>query len=169
MEPKAARDSDSGLLALLMDAAASDDSPWQADDLAGVLRHQLRAALAPDLSPQNLEKQAAIQGLAGAAEPPIATFADLLHHPNPPVELLQHCRDFAKRHGLKANGPLPPDAARVIYYMAILVARRHGLKISRLSDADLQTGAEWVASRKWVDPHTRGLAQTAGETESGSP
>ena len=158
MNPADARDSDSRLLAQVMDAAATDDRPWLAEDLAGVFRHQLRAPLAPDLSPENLQDQAETQALANAATPSIRTFEDLLHHPRPPLPLLQRCRDFAKKHGVESDGLLPTEVARVLYFTSILLARVQGHKISSLGEEELRAGAEWIAHLTWIDARTRALA-----------
>ncbi len=151
------RRSDSRLLARLIEEAAAPNGPWRAGDLAGVLRHQLAAPPAADLAADDPALQAALEGLALAARPPIRSFADLFHHPQPPLELLQRCHRFAKRHLSDPAGPLPPEVASVLYYAAILAALRIGQSITRLGDHDLRTGAAWLASQPWLDEQTRSI------------
>ena len=52
----------------------------------------------------------------------LKSFGDLLHHPNPPLELLRLTKDFAKACRLSRSGPLPREIATLLYFASIIVA-----------------------------------------------
>jgi hypothetical protein len=55
---------------------------------------------------------------------------------------------------------LPPEVATLLYYAAILVARRrHGQRITQLDDNSLRSGVEWSLQQPWVDQRTKSLFQ----------
>ena len=131
---------------------AVDDSVaglWQPGELAAILRHQLDAPLRSEL---------AAPGKGAAEDAGIHTFADLLHHPSPPADLLVGAKDFAKASRQDPSSPLPKEIAAVIYFGAITVARqRLGRDITRLDGKAVREGTEWVLSQPWVDPATRSI------------
>ena len=156
MGARAADNSEPGSLASILEVGWETGRPWGEGDLAAVLRHQYAAPLGCDL------------GTAGedtGAGPPagIKTFGDLLHHPAPPVELLVLAKDFAKASRADPHAALPKEVAAVLYFAAIVVARRRcGARISQLRPEELRAGAEWVMAQPWVDPATRRLFESAG-------
>jgi hypothetical protein len=142
-------------LARLIDAAADAPTVYWGADLAAVLRHQLAAPLTEELS-------SPICGDTSHAhlshlDPMLATFGDLLHHPNPPIELLTLAKAFSK--SCRANAQLlPPEVSTLIYYAVIMVARvRLGKTITALSDEGLRQGLAWGMEQTWVDEKTKAL------------
>jgi hypothetical protein len=155
MGARAADNSEPGSLASMLEVGWEAGPTWGERDLAAVLQHQLAAPVVCDLGPAG----------ADAAAPPagIRTFGDLLHHPAPPVELLVLAKDFAKASLADPHAALPKEVAAVLYFAAIVVARRRcGARISQLSPEELRAGAEWVMAQPWVDPATRRLFESAG-------
>ena len=128
-------------LASMLDIDSTVGRPWDARDLGAVLRHQLAAPLPP-----------------GTAAAPIETFDQLLHHGSPPVALLESVKDFSKAARQDPEAGLPKEVAAVVYFAAIVVARRRcGARISKLSDGELRAGIDWALAQAWMDPVTRGL------------
>ena len=148
-------------LASMFDAARVPPRLWRSDELSAVLRHQLAAPLVMDLSTLRGVTAEHVKHLAagGGADPSIHTFHDLLRHPDPPVELLELTKRFAKlARRTQASIAVPAEVAGVLYFASILVAQtRCGVRISNLSDEQLSEGVQWVLAQVWIDPPTRAL------------
>ena len=146
--------------------AADGADRWRAEEMGGILRHQLAAPLAADLASELAADEdrsdpprSAAEG-TGDARP--TTFGELLHHPNPPVELLRRVKQFAKACKLAGDGPLPGEVATVLYFASIVVARlRCGQQISELGDEAIRNGTAWALSRTWLDQPTRSIFDQA--------
>ena len=137
---------DSAQLASLMSLDQAERPNWQADELSAILQHQLKAPLMLDLR------------LPAPAPAGLDTFADLLHHSHPPVDLLEQTQQFAKNSARHPDSPLPREIATVLYYASIIVARlRCGRKITQLNDDALRRGLESLIAQPWVDEATRRL------------
>ena len=146
------------LLASLMDPSPSP--VWSEEELGEVLQRQMSASLRTLLGghdPGPEEETGAVHPLQGR---PIESLADLLHDPNPPVDLVQSTKDVAKTNRDDPQTLLPPEVATVIYYVSIAVAlARCGKRITRLDDQVLRSGFRWVEAQRWVDGPTRELAR----------
>ena len=131
---------------------------WQAADLADMMAHQLRASLVFDLGHTCEAQRQRIQRILLEDGANLVTFSDLLEHPNPPVELLNLAKDFAKSRYHHREGPLPPKIATLLYYACIAAARlRLDKRITELADEDIAAGLEWALKQSWVDRTTRRL------------
>lgn len=132
---------------------------WSPADLGPILEHQLAAPLEPDLAtlattPGSLRKCLAEQ------RPPVRTFAELLHHPAPALELLDQVKQLAKAHRASADPVLPPEVATVLYYTTLAVAlARHGQRLSQLDPATLRDGFTWTLALEWLPALLRPLLQ----------
>jgi hypothetical protein len=145
-------------LASMFDAGTAPAHPWHSEELAAVLRHQLDAPVSVDLVNLRGVTAERVGRLAGAADPPIRSFFDLLGHPEPPVELLEMTKRFAKRARRKPGLGLPEEVAGVLYFGSILAARaRRGTRISNLDEEELRDGVRWVLAQPWVGQATRTL------------
>ena len=145
-------------LAPLLRVGTVAEPAWGEGDWAAMLRHQLAAALPPDVGKHTaaLSRESA----TGGRSAPLldGTFGELLHHPHPAPDALALVKDFAKAAKDDPDGPLPAEVAAVLYYASILVARaRCGRRISALPDDALRRGAERVLAGAWVDARTRSL------------
>jgi len=130
---------------------------WPAEQLKSALRQDLGSSLQAVL-----DDCALAEGLSAGATPPIASFQDLLHHKQPPLDLLGMAKDYAKLSRDDPASPLPPDVALVLYYGSIAAALlRHGVRISRLEDDDLRSGFNWSVRQSWLDARTRQLFMDA--------
>ena len=89
-------DSDSHAMAALLDAGSDDAQIWNPAELAAILKHQLSAPIQVDLTAMEQRLAARLRLAAGAQGLLLKSFGDLLHHPNPPLELLKLTKDFAK-------------------------------------------------------------------------
>ena len=146
MQPSSADNSGPDALASMLDIDGDTGPAWTGQELEAVLRHQLAAPLRADL------------GARASAAEATTTFQDLLHHPAPPVELLTAAKEFAKACRNDPRSGLPSEVAAVLYFAAIVVARRRcGATITQLSPEELRAGVEWVLAQPWVDAATRRL------------
>lgn len=140
---------------------------WTAAELQSVLVHQLSAPLAVDLGSG---AQVAAEALDDPDGPPLETFGQLLQHPAPPVALLELAKSFFKtrRHTLRHE--LPVEVYTVLYYACIAAGMaRCRLRLTALSDADLQQGLNWSAAREWLPESLRGLFNAALHTLHEAP
>lgn len=153
-------DSDPGRLASLMDMDDGAGRLWSEDELAAILRHQMSAPLQVDLGGLQKGLPGRLQTLAAAKGLLLRSFGDLLHHPNPPVELLILTKDFAKACRISADSPIPREIATLLYFASIAVARlRCGRRITALTDAAVRKGLDWALGRPWLDEATRSLCE----------
>jgi hypothetical protein len=142
---------------------ANPDAPlWSDQELADVLKHQLAAPVVFELSRLEHTDAADLQQILDTAQPPINSFADLLSHPAPPLELLRLTKNFAKAATLDQESPVPNPVAMTLYYAAIAAALvRHRQRLSTMDDAVLSDGLRWVLSQSWVDGQVRMLLDAA--------
>src|SRR4051812_25091927 len=150
--------SEPGALAAMFDVEATSEGLWTAEELGAILRHQLDAPLGCDIAATGAISEDEIRRLSDHAGGPIRSFAELLHHPESPIDLLVFVKNFAKAVREDPAAALPKSIAAVLYFASIVGAsRRCGRKITRLSDEEIRTGVEWVLAQPWVDPATRAL------------
>ena len=92
--------------------------------------------------------------------PPINSFNDLLHHPRPPIELLELTKAFAKACRSHPDSPLPDEVATVLYLGSIVAAMtRCDRPISKLGSDGLRHGLDWALNQPWLDQPTRNLLE----------
>jgi len=145
-------------LSLLVDSTADDQELWLPEEFGAIFRHQLRAPLCTDLADRTLQLGEELTGLRTPDGRPVVTFGDLLHHPAPPVALLELVKEFAKTSRQPGRRQLPPEVASMLYYLSIGIALlRCGHRLSSLSDAALQEGFRWASVQPWADEETRNL------------
>lgn len=162
MNTRPNENSQASALAAMLAAGSLPANPWENDELALVLRHQLKARLAVDLGSIRGVAPEEVSRLALAADPPIHTFADLLRHPLPPLQLLEWTKRFAKRERAAGRGTIPAEIAAVLYFGSIQIARdRCSSRISNLADEQVRQGVHWILSQSWLDPQTRSLFDDA--------
>ncbi len=143
-------------LAELMKLSDPAHVHWQADDLAAIMAHQLRASLVFDLSRCDHDVRERIHQALLEDGANLLTFGDLLHHPSPPADLLRLVKDFAKSRYQHPEEPLPPQVATLLYYAAIAAARlKLSERITDLADADFIPGLQWAVRQTWIDPPLR--------------
>ena len=150
--------SDPGRLLEMMDQAATAGRIWTSSELGAILRHQLSAPVEFDLGQVAPQLATKLRTLASSQGLLLKSFADLLHHPDPPLELLDLTRSFSKALMTHPDSPLPREVATVLYYASILIARiRCGKRISGLGDDALKEGLQWALDQSWLDASTRQL------------
>jgi anti-sigma factor RsiW len=149
-------------LASLLEEGGEGDRLWRPEELAAILRHQLSAPLHVDLVALERGQAARVRTAAESQGLLLKSFADLLHHPNPPRELLEMTKQFAKNCRISPRSPIPRDIASVLYFASIAAALvRCQERISTLDATSLRKGFQWVLDREWVDRSTRALVQKA--------
>ena len=134
-------------------AIAEDSAPaWSTEELTAVLTHQLDVSLETDLRRHDRNIEQKLERYRAALKTPLTSFADLLSHHDPPLELLVMTKNFAKANRQQAERGFPPEVAMVLYFAAIAAAvgrcREH---ITTLSNNDLRVGFEWCRSQSWVN------------------
>ncbi|MBN2475457.1 MAG: hypothetical protein JXB62_12675 [Pirellulales bacterium] len=152
--------SDPHSLSQMMDLGLEDTDLWDRKELGAMLKHQLAAPVLDDLG--HSEKHLAEQ--LEAADPPIRSFQDLLHHTHPPVEALDMTKRFAKACRKHPDSPLPDEIATVLYFLSIAAALiKCGRRITRMDDQALKHSLEWALRQRWVDPASRELLREGRE------
>src|SRR5690349_10872981 len=101
-------------LATLVGISDTAEDAWSRKDLAAIWKHQLHAPLNFDLATVSPNVEETLTGATRADSQPLSTFADLLRHTRPPIELLQWTKSFAKTQ--MSEGALPPQVAGAMYY-----------------------------------------------------
>lgn len=150
---------DPATLAGLMDVAAEQGDPWRPEELGAILQHQLDSSVEFELGMFEPALGPAVVGLLqAAAAPPIRTFRELFCHHQPPKELLNHTRQFAKSCRQAGSYNLPPEIATIMYVTSITVARlRLGERLTSLDDAGLSHSLRWALAQPWLDGEVRRL------------
>jgi len=149
-------------LAALMESGEERSTLWQADELASIFRHQMNSPMLVDLGGFDPRTAHRLESLGEAKGLVLRSFADLFHHPAPPLELLELVKDFAKANVDHPESGLPSDIASALYYASIAAALvRLKSRISKLTDADLRRGLDWALTQPWLDQKTKGLVSEA--------
>lgn len=138
-------------MARFLQNAEASGPVWSKEELAAILCHQLSTPLEFDLGGRGRGQRR--EGVAGppCGQPGIATFADLFTHPQPPIELLESAKSFAKASRSHHDRPLPPEVSTFLYYASIAAAMvRCGRRISELTDEALREGFTWCTKSRWT-------------------
>jgi hypothetical protein len=152
--------SDPQSLTQMMNVDTGDEKLWAPEELGAILEHQLSAPLECDLSRLDSALARRLEELNSAADAPLRSFADLLHHPSPPLELLELTKQFAKTCRKHPHGPLPDEIATVLYFLSIVVAMiRCNCRITKMDDRSLAFSLNWALRQPWLDGPTRGILQ----------
>jgi len=147
-------------LAQIMSWGDSSEDVWQPDELAAMFKHQLSAPVEVDFGNLSHVQMRRLQALCSSASPPINSFEDLLHHPHPPVELLELTKAFAKLCRSHAECRLPDEIATVLYALSIAVAlSKCNRRITRLDRQGLRYTFDWALGQSWLDASTRELLE----------
>jgi len=143
--------------------------PWRPEELAAVFQHQMAAPVSVDLASLAPGAPGKLKTLTDASGLLLKSFRDLFRHPQPPLELLQLVKEFAKRNRGHPESLLPSEVATLLYYLALAAALvRWGERITSLRDAELERGLDWAIAQDWIDVGARGLL-TEARTRLGAP
>ncbi len=157
-------------LAALMATSEERARLWRPDELAAIFRHQISAPMLVDLGSFDPRTATRLKTVSEAQGLLLRSFADLLHHSAPPVELLKLVKDFAKANLDHPESGLPTEIASVLYYTSIASALVHlDMWISKLPDADLRRGLDWTLAQTWLDDATKELLAKALEKITAGP
>ncbi|MGB2820166.1 MAG: hypothetical protein WBF17_04240 [Phycisphaerae bacterium] len=145
-------------LAEVMDLGSQESVLWEPEELDAILRHQLAARVEAELSILDEGLAPKLAATCAKCVPPIATFNDLFHHPNPPVALLELTKQFARACKDHPDHPLPSKIGAVLYLASIVVARlRCAALITKMDDRTLCGSLTWAIGQEWLDDSLRGL------------
>ena len=151
-------------LAAFLAAGSEPTRLWRPEELGAIFRHQMSAPILVDLGGYHPCAATRLKTLSDSQNLLLKSFADLFHHPAPPLELLQLTKDFAKANLDHPESTLPNEVAAALYYISIAAALvRLDTRISRLPDADLLRGLRWTIDQPWLDDQTRLLLHQAVE------
>ena len=138
-----------------------DQDLWNDQDHGTILKHQLSALLTTKLRECDSPATQRVLTQTMLGERPSATIGCLFKFPNPPVELLELTKRYAKYMGTE-DDLLPKDVAAVLHLCAICVAHvRCCRKITAWDDWTLRGKIRWAHQLPWLDEQTRGLLQHA--------
>jgi hypothetical protein len=141
---------------------------WRPEELAAMFRHQMSAPVLMDLGSFDPHTANQLKTLTAAQGLLLSSFADLFNHANPPIQLLQLVKDFAKANLDHPESGLPREIATALYYVSIATALvRLGKRISQLPDADLRRGLRLTSEQPWLDDRTKALLAEALKEDSG--
>ena len=145
----------------MMDLDMGGKKLWEPGELGAILQHQLAAPLECDLARFDTDLDQRLRAAETAGGPPVKTFSDLLAHPNPPVELLERTKQFAKACRSHPDSPLPDEIATVLYFLAIIAALlKCERRITRMDDAALKYSLQWALKLDWLDGPSRELLES---------
>lgn len=151
-------DASSSDMRLFLEEVEAEDHLWSDADLGDVLSHQWTTPLEVDLSGMEGAISERVELLTESKGLLLRSFGDLMEHPNPPLELLELAKEFAKRCICSPHSPIPHDVARVLYFASIATALcRRGKRITTLSDNDVVDGIRWSLSRDWLSAGARNV------------
>jgi hypothetical protein len=160
---------DANLLAKLLEMVKASEGLWPPEELGAILQHQLASPLGYELGQFDADIISKLGALAVAGGLKIETFGDLLHHRQPPVDVLEAVKNFAKSNIGQTGDALPVEIARVLYFVSIAVAlAKCGRRITELDDEQLRRGFAWSIKQDWVDDQTRGLLKGGLDRVAGS-
>jgi len=141
---------------------------WRPDELAAIFRHQISTPMLVDLGGFDPRSAARLKLVSETQGLLLKSFADLLQHPTPPVELLEVVKNFAKANLDQPESGLPAEIASALYYLCIAAALgRRDARISQLPNADLRRGLSYTREQTWLDEPARALLALALEKIAG--
>lgn len=149
-------------LEALIDLGFCEDRLWRAEDLASIFRHQLAAPLRLDLEEFEPASADRVRCLSLGHVPPLVNFGDLFGDMTPPRSILVATKNFAKANLVGSRSAIPKEIASALYYLSIAAALvRLGIRISRLSNADLRKNLMWIKAQPWIDEASVRLLEDA--------
>jgi len=149
-----------------------DDSAeqlWTEADFGAILRHQLGTPIQVELGSLTAPAAAKVRLACDSHQLLLKSISDVIAHPNPPAELLELLKDFAKTMLEHPDSAIPRPVAAVLYWLAIAtgLVRLHK-RLTSLSDENLSEGIEWAMARSWVQPEFKVILKQANQLlESG--
>jgi len=150
------------VLAELLSLGNSTSISWTPADLGAIWRHQMSAPLLFDLGDLTPKARDTISGVTASSNFPLHSFADLLNHPSPPIELLLFTKEFAKSVRAGDDAAFAAGPATVLYFSAIALGLlRANRRITEMDSAALEKGLRWCAAQPWLDAYTRSLFDDA--------
>jgi len=152
---------DPRLLAKVIGLASSQQRAYRPEELAAILQDRLSAPVEFDMSAFREGVANRLKSLSSGEGLLLKSFRDLFEHPNPPVELLDVARLYAKACSMHPESHLPPQVAKALYFASIAVAMvRCGGRITSLDREKLAASFRWFEKQPWVD---QGLRTIFGE------
>ena len=134
----------------MLEIGTGGRAPWGSDELKVAWDYLLQSRLT-SIARQNVGSEE-----ARWADVPIR---EVVHgSERQPVEALRVLKEAAQELMSDAerhegdSGPLPPQAASVLYHLAIVLALTwHGVALSSMDEEKLKEGVRWSSRQKWVD------------------
>jgi hypothetical protein len=134
-------------------AVAERSRHWEKSELKALWLHTLSTPITLD------EWGATTSANLGIHE---VTIRDLFFQPNPPVELLNRLKHWAKACRNRPECGLPPEIGSALYFGAVATAHlRRRSRITKLNNDEIRTGIEWSLKQEWIDERMKDLFRTA--------
>ncbi len=147
-------------LAQVMRLGQSHHVEWAPDDLAQMLEHLLSSDLALELTSLDQVSAEMISQVASSGDRPLQTIRDVLTDPNPPHQLLNWLKQYARTKSARHSGPLPTPVASVLYFASIVSARlRCQTTLTTFDDATVIEAIRWALDQSWLEPTLTSLFQ----------
>lgn len=146
-------------LARLLDFDGSQTELWSPVEFREILKHQLGAPIIDDAHRLHVELGKQARAIIPRED---LTFGEALLNSHSSQELLSLIKDFAKIHRQHVRNGFPQEIATVLYYTAIAAAFCHrSARISRLSDASLRAGWNWIVEQAWISQPIKSISSAA--------
>jgi hypothetical protein len=143
--------------ARVIEESVGERANWSPAELGDALRHQLDAQW--DMASMSGADSRDVTGHGSRSSiQRFQSMGELLTAADPPVQLLEKAKEFAKANYAHPESLLPPEVSLVLYFASIAVAEVHcRTRISRLDAVALRTGFEWALGLSWLDHRLRVL------------
>jgi hypothetical protein len=137
---------------------------WTPEEMQAMWRHQYSAPIDVDLDSVVSVQATQLRKCPSIAEFRSKTFAEVLTHVSPPIELLKLIKEFAKQTLQNAEERQLKSIASALYYASYAAGlMRHRQQIGSMSFDELRPGFDWMLDQPWMDPQTRKLVSEARE------
>lgn len=134
----------------------SEAAPWESADLPAIWTDLLDKSVGVFAETVDPIEALRLVKRGRSANPPITTLRDLLHHANPPPDMMTILATTAQANLANAEPPIPHAISRVINGYSLLSIRWIKAEaIPEVSDATLWSQLAWMISLNWLDDQTR--------------
>ena len=148
--------------ASLLDVDDRAEQLWSEQDFSAILRHQLGTPIDVELGSLATPTAAKVRLVCESHHLLLKSISDVIAHPNPPAELLELLKDFAKTMLEHPDSAIPRPVAAVLYWLAIAAGLKClGKRLTSLSDEKLAEGIRWALGRAWVQPEFKVILMEA--------
>lgn len=141
-------------LARILDVDATD--LWSPEEMQAMWHHQLSAPIDIDLAAVTSVRATILRNSPQFASFQGKTFGDLFAHLEPPIELLELAKEFAKQTLKDSEETQLKEVASALYYASYAAGVVHYQKIiGSMKEDELRPGFNWALKQNWLDDQTK--------------